>query len=207
MEESSSQRSSDCFLDNHLLSSAPSKSSFTEINTSNLNGSFSLKSSVSAAPASCGETSRSSRCRTSLFSNGFKNFSWERRSDLSENSACDLSEDTQDPFAFDEYEFEPSKWEALSGKKGSSRTKNRGLAVGEARDMGQLQQMRNRDSDSFYSLQESDTSRSHQSQEASCSGATNEESSSLLADCLLTAVKVITIHHGLSLIYSIQIIA
>ncbi|KAK4770006.1 hypothetical protein SAY87_030538 [Trapa incisa] len=192
MEESSSQRSSGFFLDNHLLSSAPSRSSLSEINTSSLNGSFSLKSSVPAASASHGEMSRSSNCQTSLISNGFKNFSQEKTSDMSENSACDLSEDTQDPFAFDEYEFEPSKWETLSGKKRSSRSKSRRLAVGEAKDMGQFKKMTNKVSDSFEcSLQESDTSRSHLSQEASCSGVTSEESSSLLADCLLTAVKVL----------------
>ncbi|KAK4796363.1 hypothetical protein SAY86_028689 [Trapa natans] len=192
VEESSSQRSSDCFLGNHLLPSAPSGSSLSQISTSSLNGSFSRKSSVSAASASHGETSTTSNCYTSLISNGFKNFSREKRPNMSENSAYDLSEDTQDPFAFDEYEFEPSKWEALSGMKRSSRTKNRRLAAGEVKEMGQLQQMKNKDSDCFEcSLQESDTSRSHQSQEASCSGAANEENSSLLADCLLTAVKVL----------------
>ncbi|PKI40115.1 hypothetical protein CRG98_039487 [Punica granatum] len=194
MEESSSQRSSDTFQDNHWLSSAPSRysSSFPETKTSSLNGSCLLKSSVSAASGSCGETSKSSSSQTIPISNGLKNFSRDKRCDLSESSAFDLSEDSEDPYAFDEDEFEPSKWEVLSGKKGSSKSKRGRLAVGGAKDVVQLQPMKNKDSDSFeYPMQDSNTCESHQSQEAFCSGATDEESTKLLADCLLTAVKVL----------------
>ncbi|KAH8493550.1 hypothetical protein H0E87_020347 [Populus deltoides] len=65
----------------------------------------------------------------------------------------DLLDDSQDPYAFDEDDFQPTKWDLLSGKRKISRTQN--------------------------------------SRKNSYCNVPDEEHSSLLADCLLTAIKVL----------------
>lgn len=94
-------------------------------------------------------------------------------------------EGNQDPFAFDEDNFEPSKWELLSGTgcmQGSLAQDNMGII---------------RENEGFhhstlvFSQQESSNMEIHHSEDASCSSANDKEMSNLLADCLLTAVKVL----------------
>ncbi|GKV45847.1 hypothetical protein SLEP1_g52882 [Rubroshorea leprosula] len=106
---------------------------------------------------------------------------------------CHFSEDSEDPFAFYEDDFEPSKWDLLSGKKKVPRT-NKHVVRNREQEDGYLDQllMRQLESDNtevykLNSINEED----HHSQEISGSQSTEEENSALLSDCLLTAVKVL----------------
>lgn len=106
-------------------------------------------------------------------------------------------EDSQDPFAFDEGDVEPSKWELLSGT-GKTR---RSLAQD---NWGTLR--KNEDthhSAMMFSQQESSNMETQHSEDASCSSSGDEEISDLLADCLLTAVKVLVKKYGSSFLYHI----
>ncbi|KAG8385603.1 hypothetical protein BUALT_Bualt03G0062300 [Buddleja alternifolia] len=91
-------------------------------------------------------------------------------------------EDSQDPFAFDDEDFEPSKWDLLSGTVKKSIPQDR-ATVSKYEDGNHPLLV--------LSQQESSNIDSRNSQEASCSSAGDEEKSNLLADCLLTAVKVL----------------
>ncbi|KAH0985646.1 hypothetical protein GBA52_012823 [Prunus armeniaca] len=57
-----------------------------------------------------------------------------QRSYISEDSKIDLSQEHQDPFAFDEDDFEPSKWDVLSGKKNISLSRQNEAAYRELDD-------------------------------------------------------------------------
>lgn len=191
---SSSQRS-DTFRDSHCLSSSSlnHSTSFTETKPSSTNGSYSMKANFSSASALrlSGETSKScSTGGTSLIRNGLKNFGKNKKSDVTRGSTFEISEHVEDPFAFDEDGCEPSKWEVLSSNKVQARNKTSALAFGQTGPVGQLQQqtgLHNFD-DIQQSLPESSTS--HQTEEILDSQATDEEHRSLIADCLLSAVKV-----------------
>ncbi|KZV57581.1 hypothetical protein F511_03041 [Dorcoceras hygrometricum] len=92
-------------------------------------------------------------------------------------------DDSEDPFAFDEGDFEPSKWDLLSGRlikphSRESRATMRSLKNGSRTLL-------------VLSQQESSNTENHHNQWASCSSKADEEQSILLADCLLTAVKVL----------------
>ncbi|KAL6544792.1 hypothetical protein OROMI_023654 [Orobanche minor] len=97
-----------------------------------------------------------------------------------------ISDDSEmDPFAFDEADIEPSKWDVLSG----SSTKS--LSHDSSRAGGSRYVYENH-SVLLSSQQESNDVDYHSySQEASCSSVVDEDKSNLLADCLLTAVKVL----------------
>lgn len=92
-------------------------------------------------------------------------------------------EDSQDPFAFDEDDFEPSQWDLLSGRVEKSLAQDSWGTVNENKDFHH--------SVLVFSQQESSNTENRHSQGASCSSAGVEEKSNLLADCLLTAVKVL----------------
>ncbi|XP_057764574.1 wings apart-like protein 2 isoform X2 [Salvia miltiorrhiza] len=94
-------------------------------------------------------------------------------------------EDGQDPFAFDEGDVEPSKWELLSGTGRVQRSlaQDNGGIIRENEDFHH--------SALIFSQQESSNMEIRHSEDASCSSAGDEEISDLLADCLLTAVKVL----------------
>lgn len=92
-------------------------------------------------------------------------------------------EDSQDPFAFDEDDCEPSKWDLFSGTTEKSPAKVNTLTMSENKDVNK--------SVLVFSQQESSKMEIHHSQDASCSSAGDEEKSNLLDDCLLTAVKVL----------------
>ncbi|KAJ4975736.1 hypothetical protein NE237_000842 [Protea cynaroides] len=91
-------------------------------------------------------------------------------------------EDSQDPFAFDEDECEPSKWDLLSTRKNVSPTRKSRLA--RELEKGCEPQLRT-------SHHESSNSENHYNCEASCSSSAEKKNSELLDDCLLTAVKVL----------------
>ncbi|KAH6763968.1 hypothetical protein C2S51_015217 [Perilla frutescens var. frutescens] len=95
-----------------------------------------------------------------------------------------ITEDSSDPFGFDEDDFEASKWKSLSG----TRSINKYLSLdGSAAVSGYT------DTSNFVPLsqQESNNVEYDHSQETSCSSAVDEDMSNLLADCLLTAIKVL----------------
>ncbi|XVF40534.1 hypothetical protein PTKIN_Ptkin01aG0121300 [Pterospermum kingtungense] len=104
-------------------------------------------------------------------------------------------EDSQDPFAFDEDDFVPSKWDLLSGKTKISQTKKReklGLRNREIQDEHQYRYiMSQEESSNGESQREFINEEYHHSIVASGSQSAEEEYSSLLSDCLLTAVKVL----------------
>ncbi|KAF8029893.1 hypothetical protein BT93_E2343 [Corymbia citriodora subsp. variegata] len=167
-------------------------SSNSEMTTSS-NGSSLLKIKLSSsASSSRGGLLKGSTSGTNSTSNGSKcNFSNGKRDIVSDDAMFESLEHSQDPFAFDEDEFEPSKWELLSGKK-HSRSKNSRLPIRDAEDVCQLQLKRLQDLDKGERpLQESSSCDNNGSQETSTSGAIDEEIDSFLTDCLLTAVKVL----------------
>ncbi|XAR66442.1 hypothetical protein NMG60_11012678 [Bertholletia excelsa] len=146
--------------------------------------SYSLNMRVnSSTSGSCSGTSRSSYWGTTSQSNGSRiNFALGNRSKVAEDNKFELQEDNQDPFAFDEEEFEPSKWDLLSGRSGVSDTLKRKTTHRKREDPGP--------SELIFCGQESRNWESSHS-DISCSSAIDEEKSNLLADCLLTAVKVL----------------
>ncbi|CAI9087504.1 OLC1v1021583C1 [Oldenlandia corymbosa var. corymbosa] len=91
-------------------------------------------------------------------------------------------DDSQDPFAFDEDDFEPSKWDMLAGSKRSSQTNNTAAKVGDA-EIGRERLL-------LLDQEESRKEDPHSS-EASCSSTIDNELTNLLSDCLLSAVKVL----------------
>ncbi|KAJ9690405.1 hypothetical protein PVL29_012853 [Vitis rotundifolia] len=139
---------------------------------------------------SCNEISRSSNIGTPVNSNGSqRSFGFGKSFNISDDAKFELLEDSQDPFAFDEDDFKPSKWDMLSGKQKVSRTKKcrvtyRGLEDGCLSQLMMTQQeSSNRESNELHEIS--------CPAEISCSDAINNENSNLLADCLLNAVKVL----------------
>lgn len=92
-----------------------------------------------------------------------------------------ITEDSPDPFLFHDDDSEPSDWESRSGSMNKSLSRD-GRAIMEGYT----------DRSDFVSLsqQESNNVEYHHSQETSCSSVGDEDKSNLLADCLLTAIKV-----------------
>ncbi|KAK4347128.1 hypothetical protein RND71_033467 [Anisodus tanguticus] len=103
----------------------------------------------------------------------------------------ELMEDSQDPFAFDD-DFEPSRWDLLSTKQKPSQTQFRQTSLLERDDEYQSLIVQSQlESSSQENKQESSSKENNQSGQASCSSDADEEVLTLLADCLLTAVKVL----------------
>ncbi|KAI3800380.1 hypothetical protein L1987_28470 [Smallanthus sonchifolius] len=92
---------------------------------------------------------------------------------------------SEDPFAFDEEEDEPTKWDVLSGKNNLSQSQKISSAVEE--DGGQESEL----DLTMLSQQDSTDVEPHGSPQASCSHVNDDEKFDLLADCLLAAVKVL----------------
>lgn len=152
----------------------------------------------SSTSGSCNGTPKSLIGGIRSINNGSRNSAdLGRRCFIKEDVKLDFSEDTQDPFAFDEDEFELSKWDILSGKDKLDRTQKSGFRCRELED-GCLSQMMSQEewrngenqSQMIMSQQESNNGGKHNMHESPCSIVNNEEGSSLLFDCLLTAIKV-----------------
>lgn len=151
----------------------------------------------SSTSGSCGGMPKSLIGGIRSISNGSRNSADHgRRCFIKEDVKLDFSEDTQDPFAFDEDEFELSKWDILSGKDKLDHTQKSGFRCRELED-GCLSQMMSQEwhngenqSQMIMSQQESNNGGKHNMHESPCSIVNNEEGSSLLFDCLLTAIKV-----------------
>lgn len=157
----------------------------SETTSTSMNDTCSLKMRVtSSMSGSCNGTSKRSSSGIFVTDNGSsKNFGCGKRPNDTEDAKLELLEN-RDPFAFDEDDFEPSKWDLLSGKEKTSQTRKSRVPYRELEDGCQSQRL--------MSQQESSNGENNFSQELSCPVAADEEGSSLLADCLLTAVKVNT---------------
>ncbi|KAL5994521.1 hypothetical protein ACLOJK_024574 [Asimina triloba] len=146
----------------------------------------SMKERNSLALISWDGTSKRSLEGISVHSNGSKTDSvrMSKRPHMSGDTMCDEDlEDSQDPFAFDEFDPQPSKWEVLSIKKEVPQPR-RSRPINRELEYEHELQLVTSNSDS---INES----SQHSLGASCSSAVEEEDSNLLDDCLLTAVKVL----------------
>ncbi|XVE88009.1 hypothetical protein DITRI_Ditri19aG0034200 [Diplodiscus trichospermus] len=105
-------------------------------------------------------------------------------------------EESQGPFAFDEDDFVPSKWDLLSGNKKKSRTKKHeklGPRNREIQDVLQCQLTVSQQESSNGEIPQTESINEdyHHSNATSGSESAEEEYSSLLSDCLLAAVKVL----------------
>lgn len=148
--------------------------SIYEISSTSMSDTYSLEMRLNSSTCgSCSGSSRSSDCKTSMAYNcSRKNVS------SADGIPVIVLDDSQDPFAFDEDEFQPSKWDLMSGKHKRSHTKKHELSKREFED--------GRQSHTTVDHPESNNS------DVSCSisDVGDEVVSSLLADCLHTAVKV-----------------
>jgi hypothetical protein len=117
--------------------------------------------------------SKSSYCKKSTTLNSSR-----KNVQFTERTPVETLEDSQDPYAFDEDDVAPSKWDLLSGKQKTSNSKKHKVANREFEN--------ERLSQTKMSQQES----SEANINCSSSDISYEEDSSLLTDCLLTAVKV-----------------
>ncbi|KAK8479252.1 hypothetical protein V6N13_078236 [Hibiscus sabdariffa] len=118
------------------------------------------------------------------------------RPDGSKDDEWHLLEDCQDPFAFDEEESVPSKWDLLSGRKKTSQAKKhqkRGPKNREIQVEHQCQfTMNQKQSVTEENFQRKSINEEHNHSNATSSSQNAEEEySSLLSDCLLAAVKVL----------------
>ncbi|CAN4084024.1 unnamed protein product [Withania somnifera] len=104
----------------------------------------------------------------------------------------ELMEESQDPFAFDD-DFEPSRWDLMSTKQKVSQPQIRQTSLLERDDEYQSLIVRSQlVSNGQENKQDSNSKENNQSGQTSCSSvAADEEMSIVLADCLLTAVKVL----------------
>ncbi|XP_071714491.1 wings apart-like protein 2 [Rutidosis leptorrhynchoides] len=126
-------------------------------------------------------SSRSKSGTTSLINLGKKSETSQR----SKSSTFDF-DDSEDPFAFDEEEEEPSKWDTFSGKKNASQSQKSSSVI----------ELDEEDEPSKWDLmvvsqQESSNVERHDSPQGSCSRVDDDAKFNLLADCLLAAVKVL----------------
>ncbi|KAG5246915.1 wings apart protein [Salix suchowensis] len=137
--------------------------------------------------SSCSETLRSSE------SNGSRTiFGLVEKSNCRKDARSELLDGSQDPYAFDEDDFQLSKWDLLSGKHKISRTRNSRINSIEVENGYQFKLSSQEESSNGENwLQKSSNTEHYHSQKSSHCSVPDEEHSSLLADCLLTAIKVL----------------
>lgn len=159
--------------------------STSETTSTSIADAFSLRTRIDSATSdSCSGTPRSLIGGFHAINNGSRNNAdLGQRCYVTEDVKLELLEDTQDPFAFDEDEFELSKWDVLSGRHKKYQTQKGRFTCRDLKDGSQSRMI--------MSQQGSSNGEIRNLQEASCSIAVNDEGSSLLSNCLLTAVKVI----------------
>ncbi|XP_059671097.1 wings apart-like protein 2 [Cornus florida] len=185
-EQTTSQRSLSESQNSEWLFSGLSRNSnpsseFTNTSADNCLLKMRINSSTSG---SCSGTSRSSTSGVSASNDCSRmNFGLGKEPKFTGESNSELPEDSQDPFAFDEDDFEPSKWDLLSGRQRASQTQKPKATSREHEDGCQSIVM--------LSHQVSGDGENHHSNEVSCSSAVDEKKSNLLVDCLLAAVKVL----------------
>lgn len=165
-------RSAMARLDNSLMTSGTTSTSLE--NTSLLK-----MRQKSSASGSSSVTSRSTDTGATALSN--QPVGKMNHFDFTEGCEFAFSED-QDPFAFDDGDFEPSKWELLSQKEKKSRAK-KGVVKFRDLENGCRSQM-------ITSEKESMIGESLNVNEISSSTPFDEEGFGLVSDCLLTSIKV-----------------
>lgn len=195
---SSSENSCDLSQTNSFMStnnlgfSEPNGESTT---TSTDGSSFMKMRSRSSLSSSCSGLLRSSN-GGNVGSNGSRSRfgHLERLNNNRKQEKCVVLEDSEDPFAFDEDAYEPSKWDLLFGKGKKSRTKKseRMIIDLEEDDCRLPTYMNSQESYSEKHCQVLPINGvdHHCSQESACSRDNDRERNSLLADCLLTSIKV-----------------
>ncbi|KAJ6725037.1 hypothetical protein OIU85_022900 [Salix viminalis] len=144
-----------------------------------------LKMRVPSMPISCSETLRSydsNRPRTK--------FGLVEKTNCTKDACSDMLDDSQDPYAFDEDDFQPTKWDVLSGKRKISRTRNGSRVTPREVENGCQYKLTSQE-ESSNGLHKSSNTEHHHSLKSSYCNVPDEEHSSLLADCLLTAIKVL----------------
>ncbi|KAA8519823.1 hypothetical protein F0562_014087 [Nyssa sinensis] len=186
-EWTSSQKSSNVSQNSQWLSAGRSgfSESSSEVATTSVAETCLLKMRInSSTSGSCSRTSRSSNSGMSVSNNGSRmDCGLGKRPKVTEDAKFELLVESQDPFAFDEDDFEPSKWDLLYGRQKESQTQKSLATYREGEDGCQFQPM--------LGQQESSNRENHCSHDVSGSSAVDEEKSNLLAECLLTAVKVL----------------
>lgn len=173
------------FQSSKFVSATRLECSSSETTSTSMNDSYSLKTRLkSSASSSCSGASRSLSGSMHAAKNSLrKNLDIAQGVYDLEGAKLEVLDDSQDPFAFDEDDFEPSKWEVLSGKQNIPRSKRIGLIDREPEYGFQ--------SRTITSHEETSNGENNHLHEASCSTSVDEDGSSLLADCLLTAVKAL----------------
>lgn len=121
MERASSVKSSNASQISRILTCnwLESSLSIAETPSTSTTDSYSLKMRVnSSTSGSCSGASKSSYCKTTRIQN-----SSGKNVRFMEDTPVVILDDSQDPFAFDEDDFAPSKWDLLSGKPKQSHFK------------------------------------------------------------------------------------
>ena len=144
----------------------------------------------SSLSSSCSGKLGSSYDGIPLTSNGSETLC--KRPDDTKDGKWQLLEDSHDPYAFDEDDFVPSKWDLLYGKKKISQTKKLGLRNREIQDEHQYQFTTSQQESSNGEIFQKEfiSEEYHHSIATSGSQSAEEEYSSLLSDCLLASIKV-----------------
>ncbi|XP_021740544.1 uncharacterized protein LOC110706874 isoform X2 [Chenopodium quinoa] len=157
------------------------------------------KAASSFGSGSCSQTSKSSCVGAPAIAHSSKTKLALAKSpyDDDDDMFIDL-EDSQDPFAFDEEDLAPSKWETLRGRHRGQRKQKRRPSFGNAaEECFSLPMFSQEDFVSQTMLSQEDFGNGEQnvgnriSSDTSCTTAIDEENSCLVADCLLTAIKVL----------------
>lgn len=138
----------------------------------------------SSSSGSCSEMPTSSSSAKPSTSYGLRiNLGLGKRCKVAEDPKFELLGNSEDPFAFDEDECEPSKWDIMHGAPAAYRPKNDGALHSDIENRCQSLML--------LSQQESSNQDNNHHSDASCPSALDEDTSTLLADCLLAAVKVL----------------
>lgn len=113
----------------------------------------------------------------------------KRPSDCAEAIFIDL-EESEDPFAFDDDDFGPSKWDAVSGRPKRRRKQKSKPAFRDADDGCLSLPVLSQDECLSQPVLSQEEFGNHSS-DTSCTTSIDEEHSNLVADCLMTAIKVL----------------
>lgn len=144
------------------------------------------RSGVGSTSGSCSLMSKSSDCGPSSKPKlGFG----KRPSDSDDGLFMDL-EESQDPFAFDEDECEPSKWDALAGRPKRRRKQKSKSIFTDADDGCPSLPVLSQDECLPKPPVNQEEFANHHSSDTSCT-TLDEENSNLVTDCLLTVIKVL----------------
>ncbi|OIW10433.1 hypothetical protein TanjilG_24993 [Lupinus angustifolius] len=165
--------------------------SLSETPSTSTTDTYSLKMRASSSTSgSCSGASKSSYCKSSMIHN-----SSNKNVHFTEHTPVVILDDIEDPYAFDEYDVVPSKWDILSGKQKKPRSRkyeaaNRGYEDGSC---FKKDEVATREYEDGCQSQANGSQQEYNDGDINCSSSNvrNEEDSSLLSDCLLSSVKVL----------------